>query len=409
MSFINLSSKLIVVARGINFFPREKLQFRHAKFYQDTGLLLSLPYYEMAYGTNQLFTDQFISVGTNGFGLQLPYYYTLSARGSGVVTLRHDQQFGNGIYSVDPSWAIDVIQSYSEQGDKRYEGSYGFTGLTSGDWGFHWTHSQEFNAASQGALYLDFPNHDGVYSSLNYSQQNRLFRWGTDLSAGESFVPPTEFTRNNDVYVETLPRPFLHNGNMLYTVGTTVTNGTFLGTTGLLNETTENFDLKVNQRPRKLDSLTTLTNSFTVGSLWNSTGASGALAMMTTSLDHTLRGGGTLNLTYDLVYQPQSYEFISGNHRLSATLIMPAGKRFSATFSGSTYIDAPDSNLVGSLAYRLDNRWRLLFSMTTQSYSGEHFSDLEFTLGRRLGARELQLTYSTYIKRISVDFQATHF
>ena len=41
-----------------------------------------------------------------------------------------------------------------------------------------------------------------------------------------------------------------------------------------------------------------------------------------------------------------------------------------------------------------------------QRFGEDSFRDLQFTIGRRIGARELQLTYSTYNHRISFDMTA---
>ena len=64
---------------------------------------------------------------------------------------------GRGYYATQPGWAIDVIQGYSSQGDHRYEGAYGFTNLTRGDWSFRFNHNQEFNSRTQGSFDLEFP------------------------------------------------------------------------------------------------------------------------------------------------------------------------------------------------------------------------------------------------------------
>ena len=112
MQFPNLQVKLVIVAVSITYFPNEKLQFRRPKFYQDQAQIMSLPYYELALHSDQLFSDQFISVGTSGLGLSLPLYYNLTPTRFGEVLLQHQQQIGRGYYATDPGWGIDVVQGY---------------------------------------------------------------------------------------------------------------------------------------------------------------------------------------------------------------------------------------------------------------------------------------------------------
>lgn len=407
MVFPELQIKLVIVARAITYFPGDRLQFRRPKFYQDQGQILTLPYYELSLNSTELFSDQFISLGTSGFGLELPFYFNLSPRSTGIVYLRHQQQLGRSYYATDPGWSLDLVQGYSAQGSRRYEGAFGFTGLTRGDWGFRWTHSQEFNTATQASFYLDFPHHEGYFGSTNFSQQARAFRWGANISSGQTFTGPSAKSFRSDVYLETQPKPLTRS--MLYTLGTTVTTGRLISEDFRQNETTETVSMRAFSRPYNLDRRTTLTNAFTVGHLWTSRGNSGPMALATLALDHTVPGGGALNLSYDLVFQPQTFDSSGGNHRLSLTYTLANSQRFQASLLGTTYLDRSDATFLADVVYRLNGQWRLLASATLQSFAGVSYQDLEFSIGRRIGARELQLTYSTLNKRISLDLTATRF
>src|SRR5262249_19048068 len=163
--------------------------------------------------------------------------------------------------------------------------AFGFTGLTRGDWGFRWTHSQEFNTATQASFYLDFPHHEGYFSSTNFSQQARAFRWGANLASGQTFTGPFASNLRTDAYVETQPKPLTRN--MLYTLGTTVTSGHLVSDGSNQDETTETVSMRAFSRPHNLDRRTTLTNAFTIGHLWSSRGTSGPLALATLAPDHT--------------------------------------------------------------------------------------------------------------------------
>lgn len=408
-----LQVKLVVVARSIAYFPGDKLQFRRARFFQDQAQLLVLPYYEMSLSSTELFSDHFISVGTHGLGLQIPYYYNLSPRTAGILTIRHEQQLGWGYYSTDPGWSIDLLQSYTSTGPEHYEGNYGFTGLTHSDWGFHWTHSDEFSPVSQGSFVLDFPHHNSIFSSLDLATQQKQFHVGLDLTGGSTFITPKDSSYLADAYLESVPRPFPGLKGMQWVVGTKLSTGHYWSQsiidpslqaqTGISDELT----FRSFTRPYALDARTSLTGSFTVGHVWSTGPYSGTEGLATLALDHTLSGGGAINLTYDFLSTPTSVFDAGGRHRLSLTYQFRSHKRFQAALFGSAFLDAPVASVLGDAVYRLNSDWRLLFSATLQSDAGQAFKDFEFTLGRRIGARELQLTYSTYLKRISIDLTST--
>lgn len=411
--FPELQVKLVIVARSITYFPNDRLQFRRPRFFQDQVQIMSLPYYELPLNTDELFSDQFLSVGTNGFGLELPFYYNLTPRSTGILYLRHQQQLGRGYYATEPGWALDLIQAYSNNGsDRRFEGAFGLTGLTRSDWGFRWQHNQEFNASTQGSFYLDFPHHDSLISSGTFSQQFHTFRWGANVAAGQTFTGISDTNYRGDLYAETQPHRLGSLKSLMYTIGTTLSSGSAISgdpKIGSVHETTEGVTMRAFTRPLNLDARTTLTNSFSVGHLWSSSGSSGMTALATLALDRTIPHGGALNLTYDYVTQPGDLLVSSGKHRLSLTYNFAANKRFQAAIFGSAFLDARDSNLLADMAYRLNSHWRLLLSATLQQFEGLSYNDIEFTLGRRIGARELQLTYSTFRKRLSLDFTATRF
>ena len=411
MKMAPMQVKLNVTAKNITFFPGDRLQFQHAKFYQDQTLLITLPYYEMALNSPELFSDQFIKVGTSGLGLELPYYYNVSPHAMGIVLLRHQEQIGRSSFSQDSGWGLDIAQSYTSSGEKHFDGAYGFTGLSRSDWGFRWTQNNEFNKNTQGAFYVDFPQHDSVLSSANFTQNLKTFRWQTTLSAGQSFGTDENSFRSN-VYVETQPHPLDKNGGLSYTFGANYVGGAIHSpdpTVGNINETTESLTFKASARPRLLDKRTTFSNSFTVGHIWSNQGHDGLTTLASFALDRTLSGGSSINLAYDYVDQPGGLLVASGKHRVGLTYSASSGKRFNLLIYGSGYLDTNESSLLGDVTYRVNKDWRLITSATLQKYQGQSYNDIEFTVGRRIGARELQFTYSTLFQRVSLDLTATRF
>ena len=120
-----------------------------------------------------------------------------------------------------------------------------------------------------------------------------------------------------------------------------------------------------------------------------------------------MSNGGAFTLAYDYLSTPTSGLDGGGKHRVSINYTIPRDGRFQASLMGTSYLDANSAVFLADLAYRLNARWRLLFSSTLESFTQESYKDFEFTIGRRIGAREIQLTYSTFSKRIYFDLTTT--
>ena len=407
-----LTSKLVIAARGITFFPGDRIIFNKPKVIQDGQQIYSAAYHQMRFDSTELFAEQFVSVGTNGFALDLPVYYNLTPTSSGQLILHNQQQTGRGYFNQNNGFSADLIQSYNKLGATQSEGAYGFTGLTRGNWGFSWLHNQDFGRNTQGGFYLDFPQHSAVSVNGNLNQQQRFFRWGMNLTGGQTWIAPVATNTRSDIYAETQPRQLMGQRNLLYTFGTTFSNASIKSTSTLLTSRTDSsqqINMRAFTRPRQLDANTTLTNSFQVGQIWQNNGESGIATLASIGIDRMLGQSGTVGFSYDFVNQPAGAFTSTGQHRLGVTYNVVKGKKFSTSLFGSFYLDAPDANLYADMTYRLTNDWRVLFSGTLANYDAGSFRDLQFTLGRRLGAREIQLTYSTFYKRVSLDFTATRF
>ena len=404
--------KLVVVAQGITYFPGTKLQLRRPKFYQDQAQIMALPYYELPLNSQELFSSQFVSVGTQGLGLDLPFYYNLSPHSTGIAYLWHQQQIGRSYFSQQNGWGVDVLQGYSSQGERHYEGEYGFQGLTRSDWSFHWSHSHEFSNTAQAGFYLDFPQHNSVFTSTNYSQQYHTFRWQASMTAGQTFTSPNDSSLRENFNVETQQHRLSVLPGMMYTIGTSYTGGSIHSsdsTIGSINENTESLTMRAYSQPHAIDKRTNITNSFTFGQMWSNLGRSGLTTLADVSLDHTLPGGARIVLNYAYVDQPGGLFVSSGRHRVGLNYTLATGGRFQASVFGSAYVDAPQTSVFADCAYRLNKNWQLYASATLQQYEGDSIKDLQFTVGRRIGARQLQLTYSLYLKRISLDLMSARF
>jgi hypothetical protein len=228
------------------------------------------------------------------------------------------------------------------------------------------------------------------------------------------------------LYAETQPHRLLGAQGLLFTFGTRFTsehddnatttalttaqqqlqNGLPLPLTPAISETSQEVTMRAFTRPVALDKRTNMTASFTYGHVFSSPIDSGQEGIGELALLRAVPGG-TMSLNYSYRSLPTGLTGANGKHLVSAGYNVAVSKRFEFSLNGSDYLDADSQSLLGDLIYRINSNWRILGLATLQRYASQTYNDLEFTLGRRIGARELQLTYSTYNKRISFDFTAT--
>ena len=175
------------------------------------------------------------------------------------------------------------------------------------------------------------------------------------------------------------------------------------------SQTREGFKFHAFSRPIVIDKQTSLNESVTLGNTWAGHEGAGFTSMATLGVDHSFKRAGSLNLTYDLVVQPDTFIGSGGEHRFSASYSYNQLKKITFTVFGSAYADSANSSMLADLAYRLNPQWRIISAATLERYNNLTYTDYELTLGRRIGARELELTYSTYLKRLSLDYTATRF
>lgn len=400
-------SPQLIMARKIRLFPGEKLQFNRPKFYTDGAALVSMPFYSLALYSNQLFTEQFMSVGSQGLSMDLPYYYDLSPVSTGIFHLRHGERSGRTGFATRPGWSLDMNQNYNSSGiNRRFTGDFGFTGITGSDWGFHWNHNQEFNADTRGSFFFDVPQHRTLFASTSLSRQMGPLHAGINLSMNRSISGFSTSGSQGDVYLETNPKKV---GNTGYSVAYGATASVLRNKTEgySSNAVTEGVQARFFSKNFNLDRSTYVTNYLTLGNVWTTAGRSGASVISSFAANHTFRGG-TLQMTYDFTRLPTAFTD-GGSHRLSTNLIMNGGSRWNFFLYHSMVLDSNAMTTIGDFNYSLAPRWRLSLSATLQKFLGAQYRDYSFGIARNIGGRDFALSYSTLSHRIFFDLEASRF
>ena len=401
-------AKLLIVSRQVVYFVGEKLQFRKPRFYQDGGHLFSMPFYSLALYSNELFSDQLVTFGTEGLSVDVPFYYDLTPGSTGILKLRNGERVGRSVYATRPGWALDLLQSYNSLGGRsRYTGEFGVTGLTRSDWGLRWSHSQEFSSATRASLFLDVPQHRALYLSSNISREFGSLHGGLRLSLNRSLSGVKSEGAEADAYLETIPRPVGRTGYHM-AVGVTSSVSRLSSSQHRSSGTTQGLQMRLYSSAYQLGSSTTLTNTISLGQQWNSLGRSGASALFSLAAMHAFGRSSNLQATYDFTRFPNQLAS-EGSHRVGVGLFAGAGSRLSLFAYGSLVLDGESNSLTADLNYSLARRWRFAMAANFQRYSSAQYTDWLFGFAHDIGGRDLMLSYSTLNHRIAFDLQATRF
>jgi hypothetical protein len=399
---------LVITARHIRLFPGEKLQFKKPKFYQERQQLVSMPFYSLALYSSQLFTDQFLSVGSQGLGLDMPLYYDLSPTSTGIFHLRHGERSGRTMYATRPGWSLDMSHAYNSMGTgRRFTGEFGLTGISRSDWGFRWNHSQELSSLTRGSFFVDLPQHRALFASTNLSHEMGPLHLGLNLSGNRSLSGYSTSGTAADAYVETIPTKVGNTGyRMALGATASMLNSQSLGYKSNLN--TQGVQARFYSNPFRFDRATTLTNYMTVGNVWSNQGRSGGSFTSSLTANRILGPGANLQATYDFIQTPV-FLAEGGKHRLSANLLMSGGTKWNLMAFGSTILDGKNMSMVGDFNYAIAPRWRLSVAATLQQVSTASYRDFAFSLARSIGGRDIGITYSTFTHRVYFDLQASRF
>ena len=400
-------AQLVISSSHVLLFPGEKLQFKRPRFYQDGQAIMALSYYSLSLFSTQLFTDQFLSVGTQGFGVDVPFYYDMTPGSTGVIRVRYGEQAGRTMYARRPGLALDLTQSYrSMGGGGRYSGEMGLTGINRSDWGVRWTHSQEFSQVTRASFFVDFPQHRSLYGSTNLSHRIGPLQVGVNVSANRSLVGPGWSGTQGDLYVEATPRKVGRTGYMMALGGSVNAARTVAGEMKV-SSFTQSLLARFFSRPFRLDGRTTVSNNVSLGHMWTSTGRAGLAAMSSVTALRNFGRGATMEMSYDFTHKPVNY-MNTGSHRISVAF-RANGRKWNANLYNAITLDAPVASVIGDFGFVLAPRWRMWLGATLQQFSLATYRDFELGVARSVGGRDVSVSYSTLSHRFFLDLQASRF
>lgn len=425
-------SRVLVTASSASVRPQDQIQLQHATIYVDNKKIVSMPNHIMPLTTQEIFGQQVLGYGTDGVYLNIPYYASVAPGHTGAFYLRSNAAaLQSGTYfSGRKGFALDYDNNYSHPGS---DGDFKVVGLSAKDWGMRWTHSQKFGDNTRGYMYIDSPGHRSLFTSANMRHQiGNLFLnvAGTDSRALVS-GPFTE-SRTFNASIETAQHVLFGTRAMgvNYSESISFITGTrnfrdILGNTLRDNYASSSLGLQLGTPVIALGTHTNITDSLTVEDTFDrKTHTSGLNLRGNLGLTTHVGKLSAINASYSYTHNPRyaysaqptnalpgfSSLFAPNRHDFTLGFLTgSADNRFSASINSTFGMPTKDRSINTELRYGLTPDVSLRIDHYYSTFAGFIYRDLDITLARRLGGRQVELSWSTLQHRIRFNFAPAQF
>lgn len=395
--FADLSdSSVLFKAKQATVFPYDKIQFKKANLYVDGKRMFTLPLYVLSLTGNQADGDQYVGYSTGGLTFNLPAYYSLSPTSSGALLARYGESTGWGEYGQKPGWFMDLRQKYTTDNS---QGVFTLSQITSGDWGAHFTHSQQLDDRTNGYLYLDYPSHRDISANLNLNRSFDQFNVGLGLygdiyeEGSDSFI--------TDLDIQTRQKPF---GKLPFKYSLSSSSECSWGSGLYAKNFTQSLRGNLYMNPKKLSSNLTLRSSLGLGYIMGNPSLSGMSTLANAVLDWRPSTYNSVQLSYQLSNRASVHSSTSGaSQSVSAVCSFGDGKNWRGYLYALRGLDRPTTTISGDLSYRIGNNWRAGIRSFVADYGSSSFNNLELELGYSIDSREVIAVWSQSEKKVMFE------
>lgn len=394
--------RLWVRAKEMALLPGHRTVFREARFYMGGTLFLSLPYYveEGFYSVPQQF--QFVGYSSY-YGLVVDFPYYLDVKDTSSLALKLVRGQPAGFYSRQRGFSLQLVGEYRPR--PEIEGSLVLDRLPRRDFDVYLDFHHQFGPRGLGRwdVYLDWAEHRHLNLRSNvvhpWKQGSLYLEWNMSQwgLGGASQWGQIAWR----VYGQRIPRWRMAYGGSLF-----------------LRYMDHPFGPPIVEHGLSMDLYPP------TWALTPRTGLSGRVSLQyardsrqqwqrglsaSATLQHRLNATSTLSLGYTWDDQTGSRSLFPRREGLNLTFSGMAGQRWYGYLYASQDLRGNGALASGSLSLWVHPLWRIGVRGMYQDYRFGTFSDYEFSLGRRLGGREVQLVWSSARHRFMVELGMTYF
>lgn len=386
-----------MVARSVSLFLHEKVVLRKSSLWVQEQKVFSFPPYWIiglpgyAGATN---SQALGMTSEGGLALDFPFFYRVTDRSTGALRIQHGAMAG--AVASRRGWSLALSEEY--RNGSGVEGAIVLSGLPHNDWGIEWRDSRGLWDDAYGYFNFSMPDHRSIFSDANIYDYGA----GGRLNYRAYFDQPVDYPESYGLVADWLrdAKP-LGSGGVNYRFGASAAMRRYSAEedTLFVNELYGELDLGERSWGKKTSVSPMVTNIYT----WDTGGYHENSMRAQIRLDHRVKPSFIMGLDYSAEWR----EGTGNNNGLSQLLGFDARANQSdkwTSYLSATY-DITRDDMYGYLNfdYSLSKKWRAGLAATYFDLDQASYEDVELSVGRAFGGREVSLSYSTFTGRFSVN------
>lgn len=379
-----------LVARSVSFFLREKVVLRSASLWIQEQKVFTFPPYWIIGLPGYMGETNSQALGmtsSGGLAIDFPFFYRVTDRATGAVKIQRGAR-ASSVTSRD-GWSVAISEEY--RNGSGTEGVVEIGGLPRSDWGIQWRDSRP--VFGDGFSYMNFamPDHRSVFADTAAYD----YRAGGRMSLRGYYDRPTDYDASYGVVGDWLadPRP-IGDHNLSYRFGTSIGWRNFASQDNITGFTNELYS-ELNLGTRTIGKRSTLSPILTNVYSWDTTGYNENSLRGELRFDHRFKQNLNLGMDYSTELRTGSGPSTGLHQILGLDLRANHGAKWDSYLTGTYQIDDGGLYAYMNFDYKLNRKWRWGLSGTYYDFSDNAYRDLELSLGRAFGEREVSLAYST--------------
>ncbi len=409
--FDDQESQIWMVAKSISIFPGEKVVLRHGKVFVGPRKILTYPPYwviafEGYYGSSNSHFAELSSTG--GLAIDFPFFFSVTDTTTHAIKIQKGAR--NGSIMARDKWGIAYERAWQELGGDS-EGSFVIDGLPHKDWGVHLQHRGKMFGGADSSLSVAWPDHRSLFTDFSVFKYGSAGHYGVRTHAdrqGDSGM----FSWGTNADFLSNARPWGDLGRFRWGTGVRAGRDAWSGDGFVFQHSMSSYFDFNGWRPNTKTSLTpSISNVFS----WDTASRQSNIARAQLMLRHQVMDGVTANVRYGLEHRSGTNRFYSSasdspiNQQVSLNVSAYRSKTWDAYANANYGITNESLYGFGAFNYRPWDKWRLGLIGSYYEFSGSAFNDVEVSMNRAIGAREVGLRWSKADGRISLEFGAAGF
>jgi len=370
--------------------PKKELKVKSPTIYVAERKLVNIPFIRIdVRDANGVFGTP-IAVGTNGLKVNLPIYYSLSKNGSANVRVQKDAST-SGSFSSNDAWRVDLENEYGTGTDSF--GTFKATSVTN-DWGLRLNNTTKFNDSGTFRGSIDYPNHQNVYTNLDYSQDLSYFYYS--VSARATNYKDKKDNYYTSAYIQTQSRPVFKLNSLNYNISDQFYYDTSLADSASYFGSKLGLDLFTNSI--KYGNFEVNANSSYYQRFQK--GYNGYSTSFNINGNMSFSNYGYLGLHYSYLLEKFNEDYtnsyVSCDFGLGNDLLRLSG-------NGMYNLEDDSYNLYGEVGVYPIPTWAVKFFTTYQVYGEDDYLDYKISLSKQIGFTEARLVWSKSRNRIDLE------